>query len=171
VTFGNAVIDYQSTQSVLEISLMEEFAKVNDMTGLIKLPGNIQAKTEDQSVMDSLLSTTVWIHKKATCPQGLTQLFRGKIRVFSNDSLSFNGAVALLEEKGQVAGLELLSSHLLSHHPAYTTHLWDIVVVVHPDNFTSITTEPFDPEQVTDYVRLESELSFLHVKTTLSNLG
>jgi hypothetical protein len=169
VTFGNAVIDYQSTQSVLEISLMEEFAKVNDMTGLIKLPGNIQAKTEDQSVMDSLLGTTVWVHKKATCPQGLTQLFRGKIRVFSNDSLSFNGAVALLEEKGQVAGLELLSSHLLCHHPAYTTHLRDIVVVVHPDNFTSITTEPFGPEQVTDYIRLESELSFLHVKTTLSN--
>jgi hypothetical protein len=45
-------------------------------------------------------------HKKATCPQGLTQLFRGKIRVFSNDSLSFNGAVALLEEKGQV-GIKL----------------------------------------------------------------
>jgi hypothetical protein len=26
VTYGNSVIDYQSTQSVLEISLMEEFA-------------------------------------------------------------------------------------------------------------------------------------------------
>jgi hypothetical protein len=43
------------------------------------------------------------------------------------------------------------------------------VVVVHPDNFTSIATDPFDPEQITDYIRLESELSFLHVKTTLSN--
>jgi hypothetical protein len=40
VTYGNAVIDYQSTQSVLEILLMEEFGKVNDMTGTIKLPGN-----------------------------------------------------------------------------------------------------------------------------------
>jgi hypothetical protein len=30
VTYCNAVIDYQSTQSVLEILLMEEFAKIND---------------------------------------------------------------------------------------------------------------------------------------------
>jgi hypothetical protein len=115
---------------------MEEFAKINDMTGTIKLPGNIQAKASDQGVMDSLYGTMVWIHKKASCPQGLTQLFR----VFSNDSSSFSGAIALLEEKGQVAGLELLSSHLLCHHPAYSTHLRDVVLVVHPNNFTSIAT-------------------------------
>jgi hypothetical protein len=136
VTYGDSVIDYQSTQSVLEISLMEEFGKINDMTGMIKLPGNIQARASDQGAMDSLFGTMVWTHKKATCPQGLTQLFRGKIRVFSNDSLSFSGAIALLEEKGQVAGLELLSSHLLCHHPAYSLHLRDVVLVVHPDNFT-----------------------------------
>jgi hypothetical protein len=41
--------------------------------------------------------------------------------------------------------------------------------VVHPDNFTSIATDPFDPEQITNYIRLETELSFLHVKTTISN--
>jgi hypothetical protein len=77
VTYGNTVIDYQSTQSVLEISLMEEFAKINDMLGPIKLPGNIQAKATNQGVMDSLLGTMVWVHKQASCPQGLTQLFRG----------------------------------------------------------------------------------------------
>jgi hypothetical protein len=79
VTYGNTVIDYQSTQSDLEISLMEEFAKINDMTGTIKLPGNIQAKASDQGVMDSLYGTMVWVHKKASCLQGLTQLFRGQI--------------------------------------------------------------------------------------------
>jgi hypothetical protein len=82
---------------------------------------------------------------------------------------SFVGAIALLEEKGQVAGLELLSSHLLCHHPAYATHLRDVVLVVHPDNFTLIATDPFDPEQIKDYILLETELSFLHVKTTISN--
>jgi hypothetical protein len=169
VTYGNTVIDYQSTQSILEILLMEEFAKINDMSGMIKLPGNIQAKAADQGVMDSLLGTMVWTHKQASCPQGLTQLFRGQIQIFSNDSSSFVGAIALLEEKGQVAGLELLSSHLLCHHPAYATHLRDVVLVVHPDNFNSIATDPFDPEQITDYIRLETELSFLHVKTTISN--
>jgi hypothetical protein len=82
-----------------------------------------------------------------------------------NNSSSFVGAIALLEEKGQVSGLELLSSHLLCHHPAYATHLRDVVLVVHPDNFTSIATEPFDPEQITDYIRLETELSFLQSAT------
>jgi hypothetical protein len=56
----------------------------------------------------------------------------------------------LLEENGQVAGLELHSSNLLCHHPSYITHLCDVAVI-------------------TDYIRLESELSFLHVKTTLSH--
>jgi hypothetical protein len=83
VAYGNTVIDYQSTQSVLEISLMEEFAKINDMTGMIKLPGNVQAKAAEQGVMDSLLGTMVWTHKQASCPQGLTQLFRGQIRLLS----------------------------------------------------------------------------------------
>jgi hypothetical protein len=160
VVFGNNVIDYQSTQSVLEISLMEEFAKVNDRTGMIKFPGNVQTKAAEQGVRDSLLGTMVGSHKQASCPQGLTQLFRGKIRIFSNESSSFVGAIALLEEKGQVAGLELHSSHLLCHHPAYATHLRDVVLVVHPDNFTSIATDPFDPEQITDYIRLETELVF-----------
>jgi hypothetical protein len=169
VVYGNNVIDYQSTQSVLEISLMEEFAKANDMTGMIKLPRNVQAKAKEQGVMDSLLGTLVWRHKQASCPQGLTQLFCGKIQIFLNKSFSFVGAIALLEEKGQVAGLELLSLHLLCHHPAYATHLRDVVLVVHPDNITSIATDPFDPEQITDYIRLETELSFLHVKTTISN--
>jgi hypothetical protein len=95
-------------------------------------------------------------------------LFRGSIRVFSNSSTDFVGSVALLEEKGQVAGVELKDSHLMCHHPAYQTHLQGILLIVHPDNFTSVVSDPFDPEHVTDYIRLESELSFLHVKTSLS---
>jgi hypothetical protein len=58
---------------------------------------------------------------------------------------------------------------LLCHHPSYVTHLRDVAVIIHPDNFTSIATDAFDPSQVTDYIRLESELSFLHEKTTLSH--
>jgi hypothetical protein len=94
-------------------------------------------------------------------------LYQGKLRIFSNESTSFVGAVVLLEEKGQMAGLELQSSHLLCHHPSYVTHLRGIAIIIHPDNFTLIATDAFDPEQVTDYIRLETELSFLHMKTTL----
>jgi hypothetical protein len=45
----------------------------------------------------------------------------------------------------------------------------DIAVIIHPDNFTSVATDAFDSSQVTDYIRLESELSFLHLKTTLAH--
>jgi hypothetical protein len=152
---------------VLEILVTEEFGRISDMNGQIKLPGKIYAKASDQSAQDSLMGTMVWSHKETSCPQGLTQLYCGAIRIFSNESASFAGGVALLEEKGQVAGLELQSKNLLCHHPSYVTHLHAIAVVIHPDNFTSIATDAFDPSQVTDYIRLESELSFLHVKTTL----
>jgi hypothetical protein len=70
--------------------------------------------------------------------------------------------------KGQVAGLELQSLLLLCHHPAFRTHLKDVLVVIHPHNVSSIVGDPFDAEQVSDFIRIESELSFLHVKTTLS---
>jgi hypothetical protein len=159
------VLDYQSAQAVLEISLTEEFGRISDMNGQIKLPGNIYAKASDQSVQDSLVGTMVWSHKETSCPQGLTQLYRGAIRIFSNESSSF----ALLEEKGQLAGLELQSNNLLCHHPSYVTHLRNIAVVIHPDNFTSIATDGIAPSQVTDDIWLESELAFLHARTTLSH--
>jgi hypothetical protein len=107
LVIGKQVIDYQSAQSVLEISLTKEFGRVNDMSGRIKLPGNIYAKTRNRAAQDSLVGTMVWSHKETTCPQGLTQLYRGPIRM--NPLPSWAG-VALLEENGQVAGLELHSS-------------------------------------------------------------
>jgi hypothetical protein len=58
--------------------------------------------------------------------------------------------VAILEEKGQVAGLELQSSLLLCHHPAFRTHLKDVLVVIHPDNVSSIVgTHLMLPKSVT----------------------
>jgi hypothetical protein len=60
LVIGKQVIDYKSAQSVLEISLTEEFGRVNDMNGHIKLPGNIYAKTSDRVVQDSLMGTMVW---------------------------------------------------------------------------------------------------------------
>jgi hypothetical protein len=110
----------------------------------------------------------VWQYKASTCPQGLTQLFRGMIKIFSNDTANFVDAVAILEDRGQVAGLELKDSVFLCHLPAYKTHLKDILMVIHPDNFTSVLVDPFDPEHITDYIRLQSQLSFLHVKSSIS---
>jgi hypothetical protein len=154
---------------VLEISLTEEFGKVNDMSGRIKLPGSIYAKISDRAAQDSLMGMMVWTHKETTCPQGMTQLYHGPIRIFSNKTSSFVGGVALLEENGQVAGLELHSSNLLCHHPSYVTNMRDMAVIIHPYNFTSVATDALDPSPVTNYIQLESELSFLHMKATLSH--
>jgi hypothetical protein len=114
------------------------------------------------------VGTIVWRHRPTSCPGGLTQLYRGNLKIYANNTSSFLGSVAILEEKGQVAGLELQSSLLLCHHPAFRTHLKDVLVVIHPDNVSSIVGDPFDASQVSDFIRIESELSFLHVKTTLS---
>jgi hypothetical protein len=168
VSIGNKVLEYQATQTILEVTLMEEFAKVNDVHGLIRLPGGIQAKVANQTISDSLVGTIVWRHRPTSCPGGLTQLFRGNLKIYANNTSSFLGSVAILQEKGQVAGLKLQSSLLLCHHPAFRTHLKDVLVVIHPDNVSSIVGDPFDAEQVSDFIRIESELSFLHVKTTLS---
>jgi hypothetical protein len=100
------------------------------------------------------MGTMVWQYKATTCPQGLTQLFRGMIKIFSNDTANFVDAVAILEDRGEVASLELKDSVFLCHLPAYKTHLKDILLVIHLDNFPSVVVDPFDPEHITDYIRL-----------------
>jgi hypothetical protein len=151
------------------VTLTEEYAKINELTGKIRLPGDLVARAAaDKSIRDSIMGTMVWQYKATTCPQGLTQLFRGMIKIFSNDTENFVDAVAILEDCGQVAGLELKNSVFLCHLPAYKTHLKDILMVIHPDNFTSVVVDTFDPEHVTDYIRLQSEFSFLHIKSSIS---
>jgi hypothetical protein len=56
---GDKVFEYQTTQTILEVTLMEEFAKENDVHSLIKLPGGIQAKVADQAISDSLMGIIV----------------------------------------------------------------------------------------------------------------
>ena len=63
----------------------------------------------------------------------------------------------------QVADLELTDSFPLCHHAACRTHLRDIIIVIHGDNFSSVAKSNFDPSAVSELTRLESEISFLHV--------
>jgi hypothetical protein len=118
--------DYQAAQTVLEMTLTEEYAKINELTGKICLPGDLVARAADKSIRDSIMGTMVLQYKTCTCPQGLTQLFRGLIKIYSNDTANFVDALQVL---------------------------WWI---------------RFDPEHITDYIRMQSELSFLHVKSSIS---
>jgi hypothetical protein len=42
--------DYQAAQTVLEVILTEEYAKINELTGKIRLPGDLVARAADKSI-------------------------------------------------------------------------------------------------------------------------
>jgi hypothetical protein len=48
--------DYQSAQTVNELTLTEEFAKINELTGKIRLPGDLVARAADKSIRDSIMT-------------------------------------------------------------------------------------------------------------------
>jgi hypothetical protein len=99
----------QATQAVYEITVLEEYAKLNNLTGTITVASGISAKVGDLSLRDSVEGTYVWTHLEEECPRTLVQLYRGSIKIFSNRSSTLEGGLALMEGKAkeQVAGLEL----------------------------------------------------------------
>ena len=125
---------------------------------------------KDQSVTDSREGTLVWNAEDVSCPDTLTQLYRGDIKVYVNSSLtpSLENGLAVLEKMDQVAGLELVSSFLLCNHAAWRTHIRDVIVVIHGNNFSPVATNQFDPSVITELIRLENEVRFLHIKSSLS---
>ena len=48
------------------------------------------------------------------------------------------------------------------------THVRDVVIVLHNDNFTAVTKNGFDPGSASEATSLKSQLSFLHIKNALS---
>ena len=73
-----------------------------------------------------------------------------------------------MEKDNQFAGLELMTLFSLCHSAAWATHLKDIVVVLHSDNYTLVAKSGFDPGAMSETTNLESQLSFLHIKNALS---
>ena len=169
-SFDGKKLGYQAAQRVLEISLFTEQGEINDAAGTIKLPDGLLAKYKDETVRDSRAGTFVWSAADRDCPSTLSQVFRGdmKFQVNSTDASSLQNGMAVLERADQVAGLELTESFHLCHHAAWRTHLRDIIIVIHGDNFSSVAQSSFDPSAVSELTRLESEISFLHVKSALS---
>jgi hypothetical protein len=59
----------QAAQRLYEITLREEFAKMNKLTGSITLSLGVQARISDTSLVDSLEGTVVWEYDSMACPQ------------------------------------------------------------------------------------------------------
>ena len=126
-------------------------------------------KAADECVKDTMRGTYIWRHQKLACPDTISQIYRDlmpfyMIKMYAN----LEGGLAVLEKDNQIVGFELMTSFLFSHFPAWSTHLKDIIVVLHSDNYKSVAKSDFDPRAVSKTTNLESQLSFLHIKNRLS---
>ena len=154
---GGKKLGYQTAQRVLEISLFVEQGEINDAAGTIKLPDGLLARYKDETVRDSRAGTFVWSAADRDCPSTLSQIFCGDMKFYvnSSDSASLEKGMAVHERADQVAGLELIESFPLCHHAAWRTHLRDIIIVIHGDNFSSVAKSDLDPSAVSELTRLE----------------
>jgi hypothetical protein len=68
------VLNRQVAQGLYEITLREEFARLNKLTGSLTLTSG------DKSLVDSLEGTVVWEYDAMACPQMTVKLFRGMMK-------------------------------------------------------------------------------------------
>ncbi len=127
--------------------------------------------TADWTLVDSGESTYIWDYSQISSPDTLVSLYRGRIKVLTNSTATFKDGNAIVSErhKNQVAGLELKETIILCGRAAQMTHIKNIAVFFHPmeqievasGKFNMVTTEA-------ELTRLESELSFLQVRASMS---
>jgi hypothetical protein len=161
----------QMATAMNEIYVRQEWVRANDLTGTIKLSEYLMGTTTDRTLVDSGEGTYVWDHSQDACPDTLVSLYRGRIKVLTNSTASFTDGTAIVagRDKNQVAGLELKETMILCGRAAQTTHIKSIAVFFHPmeqievasGKSNMVTTEA-------EFTRLESELSFLQVRSTMT---
>jgi hypothetical protein len=54
------VLGGMASQGLYKITLREEFARMNELTGSLTLTSGVQARAADKSIADSLEGTVVW---------------------------------------------------------------------------------------------------------------
>ncbi len=59
----------QTAQGLCEITIREEFTKMNELTGSITLSTGVQIRVSDKILVDSLEATVVWVYNPTACPQ------------------------------------------------------------------------------------------------------
>ncbi len=77
----------------------------------------------------------VWEYDAMACPQTIVKLFRGMMKVYMNQTNTYEGSTVVVEhqDKDQAAGMELAKSFILCGHQAYRTHIKNIAVFIHKD--------------------------------------
>ncbi len=70
-THGGVVIDCQVTQSILEVSVRMEWARVNEVPGMIMTTSGLIAPVTDRSMEDTQDGTYVWDYSQEDCPDSI----------------------------------------------------------------------------------------------------
>jgi hypothetical protein len=99
-THGGVVIDRQVTQSILEVSVRMEWARVNEVSGMITTTSGLVPPLTDRSMMDTQDGTYVWEYSQEDCRDSIVQLYLGDIKVLSNSSSSYVGGLGQREGSG-----------------------------------------------------------------------
>jgi hypothetical protein len=131
ISFPNGqALGGQAAQGLYEITLREEYTRLNELTGSLTLASGVQAIAGDKSIVDSLEGTVVWEYDSMACPQTIVRLYRGMMKVYVNQPNVYEGSTAVVEhhDKDQAAGLELAESFILCGHQAFKTHIKNIAV-------------------------------------------
>jgi hypothetical protein len=165
------VLNGLAAQGLYEITLREEFARLNELTGSLTLTSGMQARAADKSIVDSLEGTVVWEYNSMDCPQTIFRLYRGMMKAYVNQTNTYEGSTVVIEhqDKDQAAGLELAESFILCGHQAFRTHIKNIAVFVHKDDRMEVAQGRFSgKEGEGDLTRLESGMSFMQVQASMS---
>jgi hypothetical protein len=73
------------------------------------------------------------------------------------------------QDKDQAAGLKLAESFILCGHQAFKTHIKNIAVFIHKDDRMEVAQGHFnDKDEEGDLTRLESGMSFMQVRASMS---
>ena len=89
---------YQVVSRAVEVTLFREQGQTHDIEGTIKLTDNIITKVADESVKDALRCTYVWKHERLYCPDTISQIYRGPLKFYVNDT-NLKGGLAVLEQE------------------------------------------------------------------------
>jgi hypothetical protein len=101
----------------------------------------------------------------------IIQLYKGLMKVYTNQSGIYKGGVAVVEhkDKDQAAGLEIVESFILCRHQAFKTQNKNIAVFMHKDDRVEVIQGQFiDKGSDVDLIRLESGMSFLQFKASMT---
>ncbi len=123
------VIDRQVTQSILEVSVRMEWARVNEVSGMITTTSGLIAPVMDRSMMDTQEGAYVWNYTMRNCPEEeLKELYKGKLGILDDgvvmlDKTNTGQKAWLRLEKGvTICGKRMRRTHLRHVYVEWSRH-------------------------------------------------